>query len=240
MKGSQNINYKGKVKVVCNNCGKEFDKIPSLAKNVNKQGDTHNFCCYECYWQFRKKYYVGDNLYNTGKKMDQNFCNKVREATLMQYKNGCFDKQTLPQKIINKISENNNINYVNEKIFDYYSVDNYLIDYNLIIEVMGDYFHSNPLLYTDLNEINHIQKKDIDRDKRKHTYIKKYYDIEILYLWESDIKNEPLLCTQLIEMYIKNDGKLRDYNSFNFYLCDGKLKIKNKIINPYFIQPPND
>lgn len=117
MKGSQNINYKGKVKVVCNNCGKEFDKIPSLAKNVNKQGDTHNFCCYECYWQFRKKYYVGDNLYNTGKKMDQNFCNKVREATLMQYKNGCFDKQTLPQKIINKISENNNINYVNEKKF---------------------------------------------------------------------------------------------------------------------------
>lgn len=39
-----------------------------------------------------------------------------------------------------------NIKYINEKTFKYYSVDNYLVDYNLIIEIMGDYFHANPIL----------------------------------------------------------------------------------------------
>ena len=45
MVGSQNINYKEKEKVHCNNCGKEFEKIPSLTNNINKQGENHNFCC---------------------------------------------------------------------------------------------------------------------------------------------------------------------------------------------------
>ena len=32
---------------------------------------------------------------------------------------------------------------------------------------MGDYFHVNPLIYTDSNEINNMQKKDIIEDKSK-------------------------------------------------------------------------
>lgn len=235
MTGSQNINYKEKIKVNCNNCGKEIEKIPSLTHNTNKQGETHNFCSYECYWEFRKKYYVGDKLYNTGKSMDEGFCNKIREATLKQYQDGILNRQTKPQKTINNILEKNNINYINEKTFKYYSVDNYLTDNNLIIEVMGDYFHVNPLVYTDINKINDMQKKDINRDKSKHTYIKKYYDIEILYLWESDIKNNPDLCEELIKKYIELNGKLEEYNSFNFSFYNNTLGLKEKIINPYFI-----
>ena len=83
-----------------------------------------------------------------------------------------------------------------------------------------------------------MQQKDIIRDKRKNTYIKKYYNIDILYLWESDINNNPIICEKLIEKYIKNDGKLDDYNSFNFLLCDNILKLKNEIINPYFKNNP--
>lgn len=93
----------------------------------------------------------------------------------------------------------------------------------------------NPLIYTDSNEINNMQKKDIDRDKSKHTYIKKYQGIEILYLWESDIKNNPLLCEELIKKYIESNGKLEEYNSFNFSFCDNNLKLNNNIIKPYFI-----
>lgn len=43
MKGSQNINYKEKIKVHCDNCGKEIEKIPSLTHNINKQGETITF-----------------------------------------------------------------------------------------------------------------------------------------------------------------------------------------------------
>lgn len=238
MTGSQNINYKEKKKVRCNNCGKEFEKIPSLTHNVNKQGESHNFCCYECYYEFRKKYYVGENLYNTGKKMDESFCNKVREATLKQYQDGVLDRQTIPQKIVNDILSKNNINYVNEKIFKYYSVDNYLTDYNLIIEVMGDYFHVNPIVYNDIEVINDMQRKDINRDKRKRTYIKKYYNLDILYLWETDIKNNLLLCEKLIKEYIKLNGKLEEYNSFNFSYYNDTLQLNKNIINPYFISTP--
>ena len=157
------------------------------------------------------------------------------QATLKQYQDGILDRQTTPQKIINNILLKNNIDYVNEKVFKYYSVDNYLTDYNLIIEVMGDYFHVNPFIYKDINTINDMQKKDIDRDKRKHTYIKKYHDIEILYLWETDIKNNHLLCENLIKKYIESNGKLEEYNSFNFSFYNDTLKLNEKIVKPYFI-----
>ena len=66
--------------------------------------------------------------------------------------------------------------------------------------------------------------------------LKKYYNIEILYLWESDILNNLSLCKALIAEYISNNGVLKDYNSFNYQLdtLTNKL-VKNKNINPYFI-----
>ena len=170
--------------------------------------------------------------------MSEEFCNKVRENTLKQYADGILNRQTAPQRKVNAMLDKLEISFVNEKIFKYYSVDNYISNSNLIIEVMGDYFHANPILYNDYNKLNEMQQKDIIRDKRKNTYIKKYYDIDILYLWESDINNNPIICEKLIEKYIKNDGKLDDYNSFNFLLCDNILKLKNEIINPYFKNNP--
>lgn len=232
--GKSNPRYTKKISVICDNCGKHFEKIPSLTHNINKQGESHNFCCYECYWEYRRKYYVGDKLYNTGKKMDQEFCNKVRNATLKQYSSGNLNRQTKPQRIINSILDECGIHYENEKIFKYYSVDNYLPDYNLILEIMGDYFHANPLLYPDINSLDKIQEKDVYRDKRKNTYLKRYYNIDVLYIWETDIKNNPKLCKELILKYIENNGKLDDYNSFNFSLYEEKLAMNKNIIKPHF------
>ena len=65
--------------------------------------------------------------------------------------------------------------------------------------------------------------------------IKKYYDCEILYLWETDIKTDINLCLKLIDLYINNNGKLKDYNSFNYHLQNDKLVLNNNIINPFFI-----
>lgn len=98
MTGESNPNYKGKQKVVCSNCNKEFERIPSLANLTNSKGENHNFCCKECYWKFRKKYYVGDKLYNTRIKMSEDFCNKLRKNTLKQYSDGILNRQTLPQR----------------------------------------------------------------------------------------------------------------------------------------------
>lgn len=68
--------------------------------------------------------------------------------------------------------------------------------------------------------------------------MKKYYHINILYLWESDIKNNIEVCRKLIEFYIRAKGKLPDYNSYNYQIENDKLVLNNEIINPYFIQNP--
>jgi hypothetical protein len=225
-----------KTKCECDNCHKEILIPKNKLKAVNAEGISHNFCNHKCYSEFRSKYYVGNKLYNTGIHFSDEQREQCRINTAKCYADGKIKRNTKPQIIINSLLNDMDIKYQNEKIYKYYSVDNYLIDSNLIIEVMGDYFHANPSKYNNYNQLNKMQQKDVIRDKRKHTYIKKYYNIEILYLWESDILNNLSLCKALIAEYISNNGVLKDYNSFNYQLdtLTNKL-VKNKNINPYFI-----
>lgn len=143
-----------------------------------------------------------------------------------------FGTNTKPQRIINSLLNKLNISYKNEETFKYYSIDNYLTEYNLAIEVMGDFWHCHPLKYETSNKYD-IHKKTISRDKAKHTYINKYNNIEILYLWESDIYDNLDVCEELIKLYITQNGKLNNYHSFNYSLIDGKLTLNNNLIIPY-------
>ena len=145
-------------------------------------------------------------------------------------KNNSRTTLTKPQIIINNLLELNDIQYKNEEPFVYYSVDNYLNEHNLIIEVMGDYWHSNPIKFAQLND---LQIKNIIRDKSKHTFIQKYYGINILYLWEEDILKRLDMCLALINLYIENDGHIMNYQSFNYSLCDNDLILNSKTIQPY-------
>jgi very-short-patch-repair endonuclease len=126
------------------------------------------------------------------------------------------------------------VKYINEHPFTYYAVDNYLIDNNLIVEVMGDYWHSNPCKYNTVDDLNNMQINRITTDKAKHSYIKNQYGIEILYLWEHDICNNPKLCKLLIDYYIANNGILNNYHSFNYSIDnDNNIIINKKLIIPY-------
>jgi len=141
------------------------------------------------------------------------------------------------QIIINEILKSKNIEYEQEKPFNYYAVDNYLTKHGLIIEVMGDYWHSNPLVYFNYNDLNNMQKNRVKVDKSKKTFLQKKYNINMLYLWETDIKNNLYLCEKLIELHINKNGELQDYNSFNYELLNGNLTMKHDdIINPYFLR----
>jgi hypothetical protein len=147
---------------------------------------------------------------------------KAAENAVIRLKKLNFSrKPTKPQLIINNLLDDMGIN--NEKEYDckYYLVDNYLIDYDLMIEVMGNFFHCSPVM----NLENSRKVKIIGKDKAKHTYIKRYKNIEILYLWEKDINENIDLCKTLIEEYIKNNGVLENYHSYNYYLENGELKL---------------
>lgn len=231
-RGENNICY-NRIATNCTNCGKEIHVIPYDYNKTNEFGDNHNFCSQECYWQYRSKYYVGEksNMYN------HEYTEEQKENSRIQLLNRLKKDNRLDTSIqlkVNDILDRNKILYEREKTFDYYSVDNYLNDSNLIIEVMGDYWHCNPNRYNkEKYFINETQQKQLHRDKIKYSYIKNHFAIDILYLWESDINKSPDLCDKLIRFYINNNGIIPNYHSFNWELINDELCLKDKFTIPY-------
>lgn len=69
------------------------------------------------------------------------------------------------------------------RFFDYY-----LPDYNLIIEIDGGYYHSDPRLYEE-KDLNKMQKrnKKVDEYKNKWALM---HGIPVLRIWEKDIRED--------------------------------------------------
>ena len=81
--------------------------------------------------------------------------------------------------------------------------------------------------------INETQQKQLHRDKLKYSYIINHYSIPILYLWESDINENPELCKQLINEYISKNKLLNNYHSFNWKLSETGICLKENLVIPY-------
>lgn len=232
-KGEDHPDY-NRIKVNCTNCNKEYDVTPYDFNKTNSYGDNHNFCSQECYWEYRSKYYVGEKgsmyQYQYSKKQIQ----AMRIRQVKRLSENPEERDTKPQIAITELLNSMGIKNEREYNCKYYSIDNYLIDSNLMIEVNGDYYHAHPSRDKLLDK---IQYKNVRCDKSKHTYIKKYYGVEILYLWETDINNNLELCKSLIMEYINHKGVLFDYNSFNYELVDNQLVLKKEKITPLIYLP---
>lgn len=202
-------------KIICKNCNKIFYVIPS---EINKRKFCSKKCCHD--WCMK-------NIFST-----DNFKNIAKERILLMIKNNKFPKvNSIPQQKIVELLKNNNIEFEIEKIFGEFAVDIWLKQYNLCIEVMGDFWHCNPNKFSIIKYLN--QKNRIGRDKAKNTYIAKNLSIPILYLWEEDIQKDLKKCEELIKLFINKKGNLDNYESFNYSLKLNQLKLNNKIIKPY-------
>lgn len=214
--GFKNPKFEGGY-VKCDTCGKEY-----LVGKYKLEQNQHHFCSAKC----RQEWYA-----NVWSQTDE-WKEASRQRAVKILSENSVITLTKPQSAVNDILDSLEIAYKNEEPFVYYAVDNYLIDLNLIIEVMGDYWHGSPLKYSD--GLNEKQAKVVTRDKAKRTFIKKYYDISVLYIWEYDALKRPDVCAALIREYINNGGTLYNYNSFNYYLNEnGQLQLKDEIIYPY-------
>lgn len=213
--GFRNKRFQGGL-LKCKFCGKEF----LVGKYIFEDGKDH-FCSKQCRrdW-YAKVWSQSDSWKETSRKRAVQILTDKPVTT-----------QTKPQIKVNLILDNLGIKYINEQSFTYYSIDNYLPEHNLAIEVMGDYWHSSPLKY--VSKTNDKQKHIISRDKAKHTYIANKYGIEILYLWETDIIKNENVCKALIKQYITQNGLLENYHSFNYYIEDNQLKLRESLIIPY-------
>lgn len=206
-----------KIHYNCDYCGKDY-----LLKQYKIKQD-HNFCSFDCQQKWLNK------IFMQKEEMKQ----KSRERAIKMLEEGRMPLiYTKPQKIINELLDENNIQYKNDYGIKYYSIDNYLLETGLMIEVMGDYWHSNPLVF-NYEKLNETQTKRTSRDKAKHTYVKNQYDVEILYLWEQDIIENIEKCNMLINSYINNNGQLINYHSFNYHIENNSLILNKNIINLY-------
>lgn len=224
-----------RIDTTCTNCGKEIEVIPFEYNLHNEYGESNNFCSRECYCEYRSKYYVGEKHPMFGRPVSEENKQRIREQNVRLIAEGKMPQtMTRPHRAIYDLLVGNDIECENEHPLKYHSIDIYLKDYHLMIEIMGDYWHGTPLKY-QYDELNNQQLKSVKQDKSKHTYTKKYHNIEILYLWERDINKNIELCWHLIQAYISNNGVLEDYNSYNYNLINGILTLKEQIIQPYFI-----
>lgn len=205
-------------KVECDYCHKEI-----YVKNYKIKSGQHNFCSSKC----RQDWYA------------ETWCQQIewkdlsRKRLLKAFKDGKMNKiNSKPQILVDNLLNKMNVEFEREHSVKYYSIDNYLVESNLMIEVQGDYWHSNPCRFK--NKLTEQQFNGIRRDKEKHYYIKHNYDIEILYLWEYDILHNINMCEKLISLYIETKGILKNYHSFNYHINEnGELCLKNFIVIPY-------
>lgn len=229
-----NSRYNSKL-ISCTNCGKEYLAPKYVQEQTNSWGENNHYCSQTCYWEYRSKHYVGDKSALTNKVYTKEERLIMAERTTKILCDGRMPQtMTKPHLTIANVLENNQITYTNEYNLKYQALDIHLSDDNLGIEIMGDYWHSNPNRYK-FEALNATQLKDKKQDKKKHTYALKYHGFEILYLWESEINKDIKLCELLIKEYINNQGKLQDYNSFNYYVNGNELLLKSDIVKPYFI-----
>lgn len=103
-----------------------------------------------------------------------------------------YKKTSIEVKVENYLKEigaNFKYNFIYK---NYYQFDFLIKDKNIIIETHGDYWHANPLIYSDIEKgkkpLNETQQYKIELDKLKKEYIGDNYNI--IYLWETDIKND--------------------------------------------------
>ena len=133
---------------------------------------------------------------HTGKKHSPETIEKLRENTAQMYRDKKYTRVTgIEIKVRNFLIEQN-IQFVEQYFFKYYSLDFALTDQKICIECQGQYFHSDPRFYPN-GPISNVQRRNFGRDKAKRKYLKSK-DWEMIELWEAEINDgqfkEILIC----------------------------------------------
>jgi hypothetical protein len=203
---------------ICEWCKKEYTVNAYIAERKNSK-----FCSKKCRVEWYAKVWSQREEWREDR----------REWAISLMEDGVNVKNSSTQIIADDILNSLGIENIKEKAYKNFAVDNYLVEHNLIIEVMGTYWHCDIRKYS--KSISYAtQVNRIRMDKIKHSYMLNIHDIEILYLWEEDLNIRPDLCRKLILLYIQNKGKLDNYHSMNYHMdekCD--VALNKDIIIPY-------
>lgn len=138
-----------------------------------------------------------------GKKHSKETCEKLRQSTLNSIKRGVFKHLvSKPHLKLKDILISLNIKFEEEKRMSYWSFDFYIPDFNIYIEVDGDYFHSNPNTRWPNGPKNETQKKVKANDAKKNNYCKKN-KLTLIRFWENDIMNNTDLVIEEVKCLVQ-------------------------------------
>lgn len=183
--------------------------------NLDRTGYRHNFCKdspSRLAWQTRLKEEEGiSNVFQR-----QSVKDSIQESYMIKYgvkhpmqvqsiaRKVLGAKFSKPHKLMNDIILSESLSFENEKLVrfteegtnKYVIYDVYVPDLNLLIEVNGDYYHANPILYKsgDILFASHARSRTVDsiwkRDWKKRIIAKKNGFL-FMEVWEYDLKNFP-------------------------------------------------
>ena len=80
-----------------------------------------------------------------------------------------------------------------------------LVDFNILLEVDGDFWHANPTLY-DRNNLYEVQIKTLENDKIKNEMVGKT-DMRLIRFWASEVMTEQFLVRLTEVLYEKSKIK---------------------------------
>lgn len=106
---------------------------------------------------------------------------------------------TLPSRKFESLLKTLDFDYIKEYNISLWSFDFYLPRHDILIEVDGDYFHSNPLIYTN-GPVTKTQKINKYRDDKKNLFCKEN-NLKLMRFWEKDILgDEQCVLQKLLEL----------------------------------------
>lgn len=140
---------------------------------------------------------------------DEQMADRIKKMYSTQVKNGLFNSNL--ELRLCKAFENLNISYTRQFHLKGYKhpYDFHLCDTKIIVEVNGDFWHANPLIYEENDvvnlPVNKLLAKDIwERDKK---YIERAEEngYKVIEIWEHNIKNlsDKELCKYIIDLLNK-------------------------------------
>lgn len=134
---------------------------------------------------------------HAGHKHTEECKEKIRQNTLRLIKEGVFAQlKSKPHVRFGEILNELNLEYIEEKIFEFFTFDYYIPILDLYVEVDGDYFHSNPRIYPN-GPKSKTQKINYYRDKKKNKFCQER-NINLIRFWECDILNNPNLIKEIL------------------------------------------
>lgn len=184
----------------------EYSKLAykDIAKHLNCS--EHSILAMANHLNLKKENKIARNTFNYYEiEIIKNFYGKISNKELIEKLNNKWNenainkkaselgvrkqKLTLPERQVQYILEKNNILYESQKRI-YFGKQYYICDFVIekyIIEVQGDYWHANPIIYKN-KKLNKTQEKNIKNDITKKEKLERI-GYKIIYIWEYDLKN---------------------------------------------------